>query len=96
MIINSQLVTMNDRVGVAELKARLSEFLRRVRRGETLTVLDRNTEIARIVPLEDADPLTVRAPAGVAERIQDVPLPEPLDVEVDVLDLLREERQAER
>lgn len=96
MITTGHLVTMNDRVGVAELKARLSEYLRRVRRGETITVLDRETEIARILPLEDADPLSVRTPSGGATRIQDVPLPPPLDSEVDVLDLLRDERQAER
>jgi prevent-host-death family protein len=86
---------MNDRVGVAELKAKLSEYLRRVRRGETITVLDRDTEIARILPLAGADPLSVRSPERVL-RIQDVPLPPPLELEVDVLELLREERQADR
>lgn len=96
MITTSHLVTMNDRVGVAELKARLSEYLRRVRRGETITVLDRETEIARILPLAGADPLSVRPPSDGAARIQDVPLPPPLAFEVDVLELLREERQAER
>lgn len=96
MILTSHLVTMNDRVGVAELKARLSEYLRRVRRGETITVLDRETEIARILPLEDADPLSVRPPSEGVARIQDVPLPPPLGLEVDVLELLSEERQAER
>lgn len=96
MIITSHLMTMNDRVGVAELKARLSEYLRRVRRGETVTVLDRETEIARIVPLEPADPLSVRAPANRVARLADVPLPSPLGSEVDVLELLREERQPER
>lgn len=95
MIFNSHLMTMSDRVGVAELKARLSEYLRRVRRGESITVLDRETEIARILPLEDADPLTVRSP-GRANRIQDVPLPPPLEPGIDVLELLHEERQAER
>jgi prevent-host-death family protein len=87
---------MNDRVGVAELKARLSEYLRRVRRGETITVLDRETEIARILPLADADLLTVRPPSEGAARLQDVLLPLPLEREVDVLELLREERQADR
>ena len=87
---------MSDRVGVAELKARLSEYLRRVRRGEAITVLDRETEIARILPLEDADPLTVRTPSDGAPRIQDVPLPPPLEPGIDVLELLHEERQAER
>jgi prevent-host-death family protein len=37
-------------VGIADLKARLSEHLRSVRKGRTLTVLDRGTPIARIVP----------------------------------------------
>ena len=40
---------MSD-VGIADLKARLSEHLRSVRNGGTLTVLDRDTPIARIVP----------------------------------------------
>jgi len=37
-------------VRIADLKARLSEHLRTVRKGGTLTVLDRDTPIARIVP----------------------------------------------
>ena len=37
-------------VGIADLKARLSEHLRSVRKGRTLTVLDRGTPVARIVP----------------------------------------------
>jgi prevent-host-death family protein len=89
-------MTMRERVGVAELKARLSEYLRRVRRGETVTVLDRKTEIARIVPLAGSDPLSVRHPSGRVARIQDVPLPPPLGHAVDALELLAEERQSER
>jgi prevent-host-death family protein len=37
-------------VDVADLKARLSEHLRAVRKGRTLTVVDRSTPVARIVP----------------------------------------------
>lgn len=96
MVITSHHLTMNDRVGVAELKARLSEYLRRVRGGETVTVLDRNREIARIVPLESADPLSVRERSGSVERLAEVPLPPPLEIEVDILVLLAEERQAGR
>ena len=40
------------RVGIADLKARLSEHLRAVRQGQTLAVVDRNTPVARIVPYE--------------------------------------------
>jgi prevent-host-death family protein len=48
-----------SKIGIAELKARLSEHLRAVRRGGTLTVLDRDTPIARIVPYT-VQPLEVR------------------------------------
>jgi antitoxin (DNA-binding transcriptional repressor) of toxin-antitoxin stability system len=46
-------------VGIADLKAHLSEHLRSVRNGSTLTVLDRDTPIARIVPYS-APPLEIR------------------------------------
>jgi len=46
-------------VRIADLKARLSEHLRSVRNGSTLTVLDRDTPIARIVPYA-AQPLEIR------------------------------------
>jgi len=44
------------KVGIADLKERLSEHLRKVRRGQTLTVLDRETPIARIVPFDAEAP----------------------------------------
>jgi len=37
-------------VGVRELKAKLSEYLSRVERGETLDVTSRGRRVARIVP----------------------------------------------
>ena len=40
-------------VRIAELKARLSEYLRAVRRGETIAVMDRDTPVAQIVPIRD-------------------------------------------
>jgi prevent-host-death family protein len=38
-------------VGIAELKARLSEYLSRVQAGEELIVADRGRPVARIVPV---------------------------------------------
>ena len=87
---------LSDRVRIAEFKARLSEYLRAVRRGSTLTVLDRDTPIARVVPYEEGAPLRVRAPAGRYRRVGDVPMPSPLAVPGDIVELLLEERQAER
>ena len=49
-------------VRVAQLKARLSEYLRAVRRGETIAVLDRETPIAQIVPVREGSALRVRKP----------------------------------
>src|SRR5438445_8265744 len=41
-------------VKTAQLKAHLSQYLRRVRKGERLVVLDRDTPIAEILPLPQA------------------------------------------
>ena len=84
-------------VRIADLKARLSEHLRRVRRGESLTVLDRDTPIARIVPYDSNEgSLAVRRPARGAASLQQVPLPSPLKIEFDIVSLLLEEREGER
>jgi len=88
-------MVMTD-VRIAELKARLSEYLRRVRRGHVITILDRDTPIARVVPYSGSEPLRVREPLRRARSLRDVPLPPPLPLDVDVLDLLLQERQGER
>jgi prevent-host-death family protein len=82
---------------IADLKARLSEYLRSVRRGETVIVLDRETPVAKLVPYPSgASSLTIRKPAPGAPSLHRVVLPPPLRVGVDVVALLLEERQAER
>lgn len=58
-------------VGIAELKARLSEHLRSVRNGGTVTVLDRDTPIARIVPYV-TPPLEIRQ---ATRHLRDLKLP---------------------
>ena len=91
------MVIMEDTVGVADLKSRLSEYLRKVRAGRSITVLDRDTPIARIVPFEAAGaPLVTRRPHPGSPTPGEAPLPPPLGIEVDVLALLREERQGDR
>ena len=84
-------------VRIADLKSRLSAYLRKVRRGRSLTVMDRDTPIARIVPYEEnGAPLTVRSPVPGAPKLAQLPLPPPLRLKRDVVQLLLEERQAER
>ena len=83
------------RAGIAELKARLSEYLRAVRRGESVTILDRETPIAKIVPIHPVG-LRVRQPAEGAPPPNRVPLPPPLKLKIDIVELLLEERQGHR
>ncbi len=81
-------------VGLAEFKARLSAYLRRVRRGETLTVLNRDTPIARVLPWDQgATALPTRPPT---RRLRDVALPRRTDGTTDSLAALLEERQGGR
>jgi len=82
-------------VRIAELKARLSEHLRYVRRGHVLTVLDRDTPVARLVPVEAPTGLAIRRPLGARASVADVPLPPPLRLAVDPVAVLLEDRRAE-
>lgn len=93
--IHSHTMTMKQ-VRIAELKARLSEYLRFVRRGETVAVLDRETPVAQIVPVRARSALRVRKPAPGTPAPNRVPLPKPAKLPVDVVQLLLEERQGHR
>lgn len=76
-------------VGIADLKARLSEHLRAVRKGRTVTVLDRATPVARIVPYA-AEPLEVRR---ATRRLRDLALPLPPAAPTDSLAVLLDDRR---
>lgn len=84
-------------VRIADLKSRLSEHLRKVRAGRSLTILDRDTPIARIVPWVEGDAqFRVRSPAAGTPALQRVPLPAPLRIRGDIVKILLEERQGDR
>ncbi len=79
---------------IADLKARLSYYLRAVRRGSTVTVLDRETPIAQIVPMRKPGLRVQTKPeAPPPNRVR---LPKPLRLKIDVVELLLEERQRQR
>ena len=80
------------RVGVAELKDQLSKHLRAVEAGEEIEVTDRDRPIARIVPVEvGARGITILPPRRPFSEIRDR-VYEPLDLSVDIVDILLEER----
>lgn len=82
-------------VGIARFKARLSHYVRAVRRGRTVTLLDRDMPVARVVPLERPAPgLKVRGPV---RALKDLPAPPVRPRKgLDSLTVLLEERQVER
>jgi prevent-host-death family protein len=79
------------RVGIAELRAHLSEHLRRVRGGRTLTVFDRDTPVARIVPYDAEASLKIRR---ATRRPSELRLPSPPPGKTDSLAALLEDRAA--
>jgi prevent-host-death family protein len=84
-------------VKIADLKSRLSEHLRKVRAGRSMTILDRDHPIARLVPIEKRGAsLAVRSPLASSPKLQRVPLPPPLRLRKDILAFLNEERQDAR
>ncbi|CAN5922094.1 hypothetical protein BH11GEM2_BH11GEM2_33730 [soil metagenome] len=82
-------------IGVAELKAKLSEYLRAVRKGQEVTVMDRDQPIARIVPIHGAGALTIREPRSAYGALANVPLPPPAALRVDAVALLLEDRRGD-
>ena len=82
---------MDQTAKVSELKAKLSGYLAQVRRGATVTVCDRQTPIAQLVPVAgDVGGLEVREPTDAsalpaAPRIT-------LKKGVDIVALLRADR----
>ncbi len=77
---------------VSGLKARLSEYLAAVRNGETVVVHDRRTPIARLIPVgESPDDLGIAEPSRPIADLAKIKPPR-LRRRVDVVRLLREDR----
>jgi prevent-host-death family protein len=95
MTIYGHDVTMKA-VKIADLKSRLSQHLREVRGGRTLTVLDRNTPVARLVPIGSGDDVVITPPAEGAPAPGKVKLPGPSRIRTDVVTLLIEDRRLRR
>jgi prevent-host-death family protein len=61
---------MKSEVKIAELKSKLSQYLRSVRSGNEIVIKDRETPIARIVPYQERPKrLTIRPATGSLKDI---------------------------
>ncbi len=80
------------RAQIAELKAHLSQYLARVRSGDTIIVCDRKTPIARLEPYtQTEDAVAVHEPTRSLAELKSVPGVK-LKRRVDPLRILREGR----
>lgn len=64
-------------VNIAELRGHLSTYLKRVRRGEQILIRDRNTPVAKLVPLsetEEYDQRLLRLAAQGVVRLPEKPM----------------------
>jgi prevent-host-death family protein len=98
MVINDYDMTMTKKpLGVAEFKAKLSEYLRAVKKGHVLIIADRDQPIARVVPYAaTSGQLAVREPLHNHRTLGDIPMPPPAKLPIDPVTLLLEDRQRER
>ncbi len=80
------------RAKISELKAKLSAYIARARRGDSIVIMDRETPVAKLVPWDDQSSLpTIRAataPASSVRQRSKVRLLKP----IDSLALLSEDR----
>jgi prevent-host-death family protein len=88
-------------ISVSDLKARLSEQLRRVKAGERLIVTDRGTPVAMLAPLDAAhlqDEMTELIEAGLVRPPQEardadfLERPRPADPKASLRSALADER----
>ena len=54
---------------IGELKAKLSAHIEYVKRGEEVLILDRNTPVARLVPVEQSDDYDERTKRLIAQGV---------------------------
>lgn len=83
-------------VKIAELKSHLSHHLREVRAGRAITVLDRQTPVARLVPVGSNDDVVITLPAEGAPTLASIKFPRPVKIKVDAVRILVEDRRKGR
>ncbi len=95
--------TMNETVGIRELRQQASALMKRVVNGEVINVSDRGRPIARIVPLREGTleqlVLEGRATGGGGDLLalaKELGLPEPASEGMNLSQALAELRSDER
>jgi len=87
--------SMKSKVGIAEFKAHLSEYVRAAQKGKEIIIKDRDTPVAKLVPIDGlrtAPPAIIRATRSMAEfeRMIDE-APDPPRIPAEAIDRAIEE-----
>ncbi len=87
------------KIGVREIKNRLSQYLRLVKQGETVIITERNVPVAKIVPYNKAavDNLMVLKKSGLVswngEKPEGLSNPPKIKSNLQVSQMIAEERR---
>jgi hypothetical protein len=86
------------KVNIAEFKAHMGVYLKRVKEGEEVILKDRNLEVARISPISNATPFSLEIlPAKRSVKEFDDFIPVKVDLGgLDSLQLLKESREEKK
>jgi len=86
---------MKSKVGIAEFKAHLSEYVRAAQKGKEIIIKDRDTPVAKLVPLNGLHPAQPairparRSWAEFVRKLESVPIRP--QIPADVIDRALEE-----
>lgn len=85
--------------GIRNVKNRFSEYLRRVKQGETLLITERRVPVAKLVPLKEDErqPILALTERGLASwrggKPRGVAIPPPIRGTVSIAALVAEDRR---
>lgn len=93
MVMKKSKAKKDNTVNIATLKAKLAEYLRFVKTGEEIVILDHKMPVAKIIPFKTNAPMKSIKPQGDFSEIFKMKIP-PLEKKpkVDALTLLLEDR----
>lgn len=81
-----------SQVPISVLKAKFSEYIRRVRKGESIEILDRGVPVAHLSKIQAAGEENLIIPAAGSIDLRKMKFHARMEGPEDVLDLLFEER----
>lgn len=91
---HSKKSPIDESVGVAVFKAQLSKYLRFVREGHEITILDHNMPVAKVVPFAHVSDLKIVPAKKPFSSIFDIKIPKlKKKYGISALDLLLEDRR---